>query len=1185
MTMTRSASPLLWVFALALAMLAAGCGARPSGDAPVKDANADASALTPTSPPLRLLGPFPWWNALLDPGSDPPGPAPGTVTFTDNSAVVAPDSLAPDYPYGFGTTRFSFEVPCDVARAPASLRLGVVDSAMHLVVRERSSGAAVERRLGTMSTERSGARPERRRLVVPLPTPGRCEGRASYDVHLALSNHEVNSFGPWIAPEVSSFAVAQANFGAEFGTSLLFIGNLAMVGLYHLGLWFVRRRERAPLWMAAFSFLLALRVFTQRHVAGTLMPEVDTFWLLGPLEITGIPLLSFAFSELLEEVIEPGVPMRVRTFYRVAMLATAVVTPFFQIRTIWGAVLPIAQVLAVTQFAVCVAYVVRKLVVDRDGDTVIVASGFLILGGAFVLEVLDNMRLITAPGIGGQAQLFLVFSQAFVIAKQNARARRQAELFSAELGEKNAALEASAKLRDDFVSNTSHELRTPVHGIVGLAEAMAEDPALPPSFAPRVQNVIASGVRLRGLVDALLDFAKRGADEQRIEMAPLDLAEAVTKGIDDLGAKLVKPGLKLSWHLGPLPPVHADPARIARLVEAIVGNAIKFTDAGAIAVTLTRSKEGAVLQVTDTGPGLPKTVKEHLFEPFVQGERSDTRVHGGAGLGLATSKKIVALHGGSIEVTSGERGGTAVRIVLPLAKPERAACAERRGERTGATELAGITASAPLSFGRLAGTAPAEAPASVGRAPKYASPPGSEPGSAPASTMLEALVTDTRGGRVLVVDDEPINREVLRQQLTAKGYEVAEAADGLQAVEALEQGLAPDLVLLDVMMPQMSGYEVLTEVRKTQPESSLPIVLLTAKNREQDLVEGFQRGASDYVTKPFSKAELLARVAHHLRLVLTTRRLAEELAERRRLEGTVENLRALRERETRELARVREEAARLDADVRALRGHLLQGEKLAGLGQLVAGVAHELNNPIGYIGQAQESLLEFFETLVRRLERGDDAKALAGVKADAASMLELTGYVGSGAGRLRDISSALRNYARADRELLTGVLVEELVQEALVILAKRLRMHRVDVELEEIPGIRCHRSHVGQVIVNFLANAGDELDFVREQRGQEWEGNILVRAVLETRGVPGVRIAIEDSGRGVPPEIAEKIFESFFTTKPAGKGTGLGLAICTEIANEHEGELHVSRSERLGGASFELWVPLEGPANEPRPEA
>jgi len=250
----------------------------------------------------------------------------------------------------------------------------------------------------------------------------------------------------------------------------------------------------------------------------------------------------------------------------------------------------------------------------------------------------------------------------------------------------------------------------------------------------------------------------------------------------------------------------------------------------------------------------------------------------------------------------------------------------------------------------------------------------------------------------------------------------------------------------------------------------------------------------------------------------------------------------------------------------------------------VAGVAHELNNPIGYIGQAQESLLEFFETLVRRLERGDDAKALAGVKADAASMLELTGYVGSGAGRLRDISSALRNYARADRELLTGVLVEELVQEALVILAKRLRMHRVDVELEEIPGIRCHRSHVGQVIVNFLANAGDELDFVREQRGQEWEGNILVRAVLETRGVPGVRIAIEDSGRGVPPEIAEKIFESFFTTKPAGKGTGLGLAICTEIANEHEGELHVSRSERLGGASFELWVPLEGPANESRAE-
>jgi C4-dicarboxylate-specific signal transduction histidine kinase len=497
-----------------------------------------------------------------------------------------------------------------------------------------------------------------------------------------------------------------------------------------------------------------------------------------------------------------------------------------------------------------------------------------------------------------------------------------------------------------------------------------------------------------------------------------------------------------------------------------------------------------------------------------------------------------------------------VRVTLPLRAPEEAACPARRGDREASTGPNSPPLSGPISFARLPG----------------------EPPSAPISSVVEALATTSSGGRILVVDDEPINREVLRQQLTARGYEVAEAADGIQALEALQQGLTPDLVLLDVMMPHMSGYEVLTEVRKSQPEASLPVVLLTAKNREHDIVEGFDRGASDYVTKPFSKAELLARVAHHLRLVSTARRLAEELLERRRLEGTVENLRILRDRETRELATLRSELERLDEDVNNLRSHLLQGEKLASLGQLVAGVAHELNNPIGYIGQAQESLAEFFETLTRRLERGDDAKALAGVKGDAASMLELTGFVGTGAARLRDISAALRNYARMDRDLMDGVPIDELVHEALVILAKRLKLHQVDVAIDVVEGIRCHRSHVGQVIVNFLANAGDELDTCHEAQGPSFEGRILVRAVPESRGRAGVRISVEDSGRGVPPEIAVKIFESFFTTKPAGKGTGLGLAICTEIAHEHEGELHVGRSEALGGASFELWLPVDGPS-------
>ena len=1147
---------------LLLALLVSGCASSAPADATIEQDRVNANALTLTSAGLQVVGPLPWWPTLLKP-REAAAEAPGTITFAPSASVIAPNLVAPDYPYGAGTTRFSMEIPCSVANAPAALSLAVVDSAMHLVIRERSSGAAVEASSGWLATVVGEGRAERRREVIALPAPARCEGSAVYDVHWNISNQHVSSFGPWIAPKVSSLAVAQASFAAEFGTSLFLIGGLLMVAAYHLGLWFVRRRERAPLTMAVFAILLASRVATVRHVTGILVPFFDNFRFLGPIEIATIPLLSMVFEQLLHEVVAPGIPEPVRRFFKVtqALLFLAVLPS--GIVFIWAVLLPLVQLVAVVSVFVTTGYLARKVARNADADTLIVASGFVVLTGAFVAEVLDQRRIIVAPGVASYAQLFLVFSQAFVIAKQNAEARRSAEILSSELRVMNLELSEAARLRDDFVSNVSHELRTPVHGIVGLAEGMSEDPQMPEVFAHRMQQVMASGVRLRTLVDALLDFAKRGADELRFEKVPVDLAAVVAECIQEFPGRQLRASVPVHWKLEAVPSIDADQTRIKRLVHALLGNAVKFVENGSITLTLTRTAQGAELRITDTGPGLPAVVRKHLFEPFIQGERSDARTHGGAGLGLALAKKVVAIHGGSIELTDGPQGGTRVTILLPFAAAKSSVCAESEGTRVGALALSDAEPSATLS------------PPSFGEISL----------ASPLSDALTALSSAPSGGRILVVDDEPINREVLRQQLSTIGYEVAEAAGGRQALDALVNGLAPDLILLDVMMPEMSGYDVLEEIRKTSAESALPVVLLTAKNREQDVVRGFSLGASDYITKPFSKAELLARVGHHLRLVLMLRHLGEQLLAHEKLVGTIENLRALRVRETGELRQLRLEVARVREDVKTLRGHLLQGEKLAALGQLVAGVAHELNNPISYIGQAQESLHEFFETLSRRLERGDDAKALAGVKQDATGMLELAGYVGTGATRIRDICSALRNFARTDMELTDDVDLADLAGEAMVMLKKRLTRHTVRVATEGAPRIRCHRSHVGQVIVNFLSNAGDELDACVAERGHAFDGQILLSATPVHRGRDGVLIAIEDSGRGVPVELREKIFESFFTTKPAGKGTGLGLAICTEIARDHEGTVHVGVSTLLGGASFELWIPLDGPAQIGPPSA
>lgn len=392
------------------------------------------------------------------------------------------------------------------------------------------------------------------------------------------------------------------------------------------------------------------------------------------------------------------------------------------------------------------------------------------------------------------------------------RHRGQAE----ELRRKNQQLAEVDRLREDLLARTSHELRTPLNGIIGLAEGLLDE--APGEAKASLEMIASSGRRLAHLVDDILDTAALENGRVALRPAAVDLV-AVIDDVLALSAPLVrnKP-VRLRRNTGALPLAWADRDRVEQVLLNLVGNAARFTEAGEVEVGAVEAEGRIQLTVRDTGPGIAPEDQERIFLPFEQAEAAGARRHGGTGLGLAIARQLVELHGGSLTLRSEPGRGSSFSLSLPVASTaQRAAEAEPRRR-----------------------AAPVE-PALV-------------------------LPTAATGPRVLVVDDEAVNLQVVVHQLARRGFNPVAARSGPEALALVETGPRPDLVLLDIMMPGMDGYEVCRVLRGRFPANVLPIVMLTARTRAADIAAGFEAGANDYLTKPFSDVELFARIASHLEL-------------------------------------------------------------------------------------------------------------------------------------------------------------------------------------------------------------------------------------------------------------------------------------------------------------------------------
>ncbi len=765
--------------------------------------------------------------------------------------------------------------------------------------------------------------------------------------------------------------------------------------------------------------------------------------------------------------------------------------------------------------------------------------------GAFI----NNLYFIVLTGfiviIGNSIQTGLRRSD-FVARFQLEQSRRELESANSQLGSTNSQLESANsqlestneklaqsnrrlreldEIKGRFFANISHELRTPLTLLLAPLEQLRADPALEPGSRSHdlLETMFANGMRLLKLINDLLDLVRLDAGVLQLQKHPIHVGIFLGGILHSVRSLAEGKGIHLSHHIGPeVKGVLADPDKLEKIFFNLFFNALKFTPAGGrVDVGATVDSGQVIFRVSDTGVGIPDEKQPFVFDRFWQGDTSAQRKYQGAGIGLAIVKELVEAHSGRIEVESRRGAGTTMIVRLPAAElppeatpgptpaiallPRALEVAKADGEEKESdteTWLAGLYKRAEL----------------------YAGIPNLRDAVRPVPAQGQS-----KNPRLLIAEDEPDMLGFLRLSLR-DDYELVEAVDGDQAVTMATQYL-PDIILCDMMMPEKDGLEVCREIRRQRSTRAIPFLMLTARADDETKLTALNAGASDYLSKPFSTAELRLRIKN----LVDAHRLQKALAwQNQKLEATLDQL---QETET----------------------QLVQAEKLASLGRLSAGIIHEINNPLNFAKTGLHMLAGHGSALPQPVRE---------------EFRETIKDIGDGLDRVVTIVSDLRTFTHPGSAEDEVRLAPALATAARFLTAELRDDIRFHLEIEEGVTVQANRNRLIQVFVNLLQNAVDAVRSKHYPPDEERE----IRAW--TTSTPTFhRIHLRDNGSGIPAEVVSRIFDPFFTTKDVGRGTGLGLSICHRIIADCGGRITV-RSEPDRFSEFTLEFPRSAPDAE-----
>jgi len=701
--------------------------------------------------------------------------------------------------------------------------------------------------------------------------------------------------------------------------------------------------------------------------------------------------------------------------------------------------------------------------------------------------------------------------------EQTVAAARLSEERRAELERAHAELEALYRkvkeldvIKSQFFANVSHELRTPLALMLGPAERMRDDANLNQQQRHELELISRNGRSLLRHVNDLLDIAKLESNDMQPHPARFDLQP----WIRDIAAQFEQLARERQLRFDVLTDesivTEADPDMMERVVINLLSNAFKFTPTGGeVTVRLARDAGHALLIVADSGPGIAEEARELIFERFRQADGSITRKYGGTGLGLAIVKDLVSLHGGSVTVDASAAGGARFTVQLPLP-------ADADADATLPSAAPAASAATRLALSSMVNEL------------------------APAAVAEQADARLPQRPSVLVVEDNQDMRRFLAETL-APHYHVVTAADGQEGYQRF-QTLQPDLVISDIMMPLMSGEQLVQALRSGDAPAATPILLLSAKADDALRVKLLREGAQDYLTKPFLLHELLARAAN----LIAAKRAGDQL--RGALASASLDIEALASELVTRHGQL--EAARDAAEV--AREQAERANRVKGL--FLGMVSHELRTPIATI-----------DMNVQLLERSGGMPSAA--------------------------ETRLQRMARATRQL--AGLVESLLEYT------RLESGKIETRPESLDAIAiahevvaAHADHaIGAVTLLLEPQKGDLPRLVSDAR--------LLRVILAnlisnglkftSQGTVTVRLTTErdahvfevtDTGQGMDEADTARIFQPFERLEPVQRksvpGVGLGLALVDQIVRALGGSITVSSSPGKG-SRFSVYLPSRGP--------
>jgi signal transduction histidine kinase len=671
------------------------------------------------------------------------------------------------------------------------------------------------------------------------------------------------------------------------------------------------------------------------------------------------------------------------------------------------------------------------------------------------------------------------------------------------------------RLKTEFFSNVSHELRTPLTMILAPVDRLLDHrDTLTQDAANMLEMVRLNGYRLLDLINRLLDFSKLEAGQMKLHVSAVDVNGLVQKLVAAATPLAAQRQIELVAQCDPAIGLFgADEEKVETVIANLVSNAMKFTpQGGRVRVETHAAPDRMWLSVTDTGIGIDESQRDRIFQRFVQVDGSSSREFSGTGLGLSLAQGLVQLHGGEIHVSSQLGKGSRFWFDVPFAEVPTT---EPRSESspTAATRLA-------RRFAELDEYAQVEQGHCAAEQPR--TPP-----------------THT----VLLVDDSPDIRALLVQLLRDE-YRVLVACDGQEGLE-VARSEHPDLILSDVMMPRLDGQEFCRHIKSDPQTAHIPFVMLTAKADLSMKIDGLNCGADDYLTKPFSHNELKARV----RSLVKLRGMHHDLNQQNRQLESAYN------------------------ELRALQGRLIQSEKMSSLGQLIAGLAHEINNSINAVYNGIKPL----SSSTQRLERVvTEAMESAEPSLDAVNqevqplfrkISSLSRVIEAGATRTARIIGDLKTFSHPGNEDNSVFDLHEALDMCVNLLGGSLR-DRVEVHRQygQVGRIYGPAGQLNQVFMNILNNAQQAIDGY---------GDIFI---VTSQEAETVTVTIRDTGAGIPDAIKNRICDPFFTTKEPGVGTGLGLSLSYSLLAKLGGSIEF---DTLVGRGTEFRVTFPSVAKQP----